>query len=89
MPVYQRLGARFGERVHEDHSRRFHDHGDSARLDSLLHCDCDLLGQAFLDLEPAGKGLCDTGEFRDAEDEVVGDVSDGDLGQWMRKEGGE
>jgi hypothetical protein len=62
-------------------SLRFHDHGNAAGTDRFLDGESDLLGEPFLDLESAGKGLGDARELGQAENQLVGDVSDGDLGE--------
>lgn len=60
-------------------SLRFHHHGNAAGANRFLDGESDLLGEPFLDLESAGKSLGNARELGQAEDELVGDVSDGDL----------
>jgi hypothetical protein len=59
--------------------RGLHDYGDAARLDCLVNRERDLFGQSLLDLETAGERFRDPRELREAEDQLVGDVGNGDL----------
>ena len=61
------------------HSRRFHYYCDPTGVDGLLDGERDLLRESLLHLQPATEGFGDPGELREAEDELVGDVGDGNL----------
>lgn len=60
-------------------ARCLHDDSNAHGPDGLVNGHGDLFREAFLDLEPAGEGLCYPRELREAEDELVWDVPDGDL----------
>lgn len=63
----------------DDHSRSFHNDGDTPRLDGFLNGHSDLLCQALLNLQPAAERFGYPSELRDPEDKLVGNVPDVDL----------
>lgn len=64
-----------------DHAHVFtlDDDGYPLWADGLVEGQSHLLGESLLYLQSTGKRLCDAGQFREADDEAVGDVPDVDL----------
>jgi hypothetical protein len=60
---------------HHAHVPGFDDDGDPKRLKRILDDITDFEGQAFLYLQAAGKHIHDTGEFAQANDAAIGDIS--------------
>ena len=71
--------------------RGLHHDGNAPGLDCFLDCDCDLFGEPLLDLETAAECLGNSREFGEAQDEMIGNVSNSNLrivdrgrcGTWM------
>lgn len=69
-------GRRLLDAAH-DHAEvgRLHDDGDALGLEDLHDGVGHLLGEALLDLEPAGEHLGDAGQLGETDDCLVGDVA--------------
>lgn len=60
---------------HHTKMTRLHNNGDTLRFEDFHDGVCDVLGEAFLDLEAPGEHVCYAGELGDSDDGGVGDVA--------------